>query len=124
MATVLVADDDRDIREMVTLKLQTQGHEVIAVADGQQAWDEIRRQAPDLALLDVSMPKLSGFEVCQRVRANRETAELPVIFLTARAQDADVESGFAAGADDYLAKPFSTRELVRRIKAFLETHPL
>ena len=119
MSLVLVADDDPDICEMVAIKLELHGHRVITVHDGAMALDAIRTQPPDLALLDVSMPELSGWEVCRQVRANTATADLPVIFITARAQDADIETGFNTGADDYICKPFSPRELVERVEHIL-----
>ena len=119
MTTVLVADDDADIRDLVAFKLEQAGLEVITVGDGQAAVDEARRLRPALAVLDVSMPLLSGIEVCRALRADPATAGLLIIMLTARVQEQDVEGGFSAGADDYVSKPFSPRELVSRIQALL-----
>jgi DNA-binding response OmpR family regulator len=117
--TVLVADDDPDIRELVVFKLEQAGYTVHAVGDGEAALAAIMALTPDLILLDVMMPGLNGFEVCRRLRANQNTATTPVIMLTARAQEADVESGFAVGADDYIVKPFSPRELLTRVNNVL-----
>jgi DNA-binding response OmpR family regulator len=119
MSRVLIADDDLDIRELVTFKLERAGHEVIAVADGEAALVETRRIMPDLVLLDIMMPRRTGLEVCQALRDDPATAKLPVILLTAKAQEADVERGFDVGADDYIVKPFSPRELLLRVNTAL-----
>lgn len=119
MTVVLVADDDADIRDLVAFKLEQAGHEVIAVEDGQQAIEQARERQPALVVLDVSMPGLSGIDVCRILRADPLTAGVLIIMLTARVQEHDVEGGFSAGADDYVTKPFSPRELVSRIQALL-----
>ncbi|GGK72294.1 response regulator transcription factor [Mangrovihabitans endophyticus] len=119
MTTVLVADDDADIRELVSFKLEQNGFEVIAVEDGQAALAQAREHRPRLAVLDLSMPGLSGIDVCRMLRADPETADMLVVMLTARVQEQDVEGGFGAGADDYVTKPFSPRELTSRIQALL-----
>ena len=119
MTVVLVADDDADIRDLVAFKLEQAGFEVIAVEDGQTALDQARSRQPTLAVLDVSMPGISGIEVCRTLRADPATAGMLIIMLTARVQEQDVEGGFSAGADDYVTKPFSPRELVSRIQALL-----
>ena len=119
MTVVLVADDDADIRDLVAFKLEQAGFEVIAVEDGQTALEQARSRQPTLAVLDVSMPGLSGIDVCRMLRADPGTAGMLIIMLTARVQEQDVEGGFSAGADDYVTKPFSPRELVSRIQALL-----
>jgi DNA-binding response OmpR family regulator len=119
VARILVADDDVDIRELVEFKLSTLGHDVVAVADGAAAVDACRAQRPDLAVLDVMMPGVSGLEAIRVIRADPALADLPVILLTARAQESDVETGFDSGADDYITKPFSPRELASRVEALL-----
>jgi DNA-binding response OmpR family regulator len=119
MTTVLVADDDLDIRELVAFKLAQAGYEVRSAPDGVAALDAARAGGVDLVVLDLMMPGLSGLDVCAELRREPATAELPVIMLTARAQDQDVATGFAAGADDYVVKPFSPRELVSRVQAVL-----
>jgi two-component system phosphate regulon response regulator PhoB len=119
VTVVLVADDDADIRDLVTFKLEQAGLDVVAVADGQAALEHARTQLPTLAVLDVSMPGLSGIDVCRMLRADPSTAAMLIIMLTARVQEQDVEGGFSAGADDYVTKPFSPRELVSRIQALL-----
>ena len=119
MPHLLLAEDDPDIRELISFRLSTAGHAVTAVEDGPSALDAAADAVPDLVLLDVMMPGLSGIDVCRALRARPETAALPVILLTARSQEADVQAGFRAGADDYMTKPFSPRELVSRIDALL-----
>ena len=119
MARIVVADDDVDIRELVEFKLSTLGHDVVAVSDGQAAIDACQAQRPDLAVLDVMMPGVSGLEAVRAIRADPALAGLPVILLTARAQESDVETGFDSGADDYVTKPFSPRELAARVQALL-----
>jgi DNA-binding response OmpR family regulator len=116
---VLAADDDDDILELVAFRLGRSGYTVIRAHDGEEALALARAERPDLAVLDVMMPKLDGFELTRRLRADEATREIPIILLTARAQDADLEEGFAAGADDYLRKPFSPQELRTRVQAML-----
>ena len=119
MARVLVADDDPDVRDVVVFKLEQVGHDVLVAEDGGTALALARRELPELAVLDVMMPRITGLDVCHELRADPATAGISVILLTARAQEGDVESGFAWGADDYLTKPFSPRELASRIRAVL-----
>jgi two-component system phosphate regulon response regulator PhoB len=119
MVTVLLAEDDTDIRDLVTFKLRQQGYEVRAFEDGLSALASARDEMPDLALLDITMPGMSGLDVCRELRADPATADVPIILLTARAQESDIETGFSVGADDYVVKPFSPRELVSRVQAVL-----
>lgn len=119
MATVLVADDDRDIRELVVFKLDQAGHQVMVAEDGPAALKAVSDQRPDLIVLDVMMPGMSGFDVCRELRARPDTADIPIILLTAKAQESDVQTGFTAGADDYVIKPFSPKELASRVQAVL-----
>jgi DNA-binding response OmpR family regulator len=116
---ILVADDDPDILSLVTLRLERSGYDVLAAGDGEQALRAALEQAPDLALLDVMMPKLDGYEVTERLRDNEATRHMPVILLTARVQEADIARGVEAGADDYVRKPFSPQELRDRVQAVL-----
>lgn len=117
--TVLVADDEEDILNLVRFRLEREGLHVIAAHDGAQALELAREHRPDLCVLDVMMPKLSGLEVLARLRDDPRTASLRVIMLTARAQESDVDDGFDTGADDYIIKPFSPQELRRRVRAQL-----
>ena len=116
---VLVADDDPDILNLVTLRLERDGYEVVGATDGARALEQAFERPPDLALIDVSMPKLDGYEVAQRLRSRDATKTIPIILLTARAQDSDVARGVEAGADDYVKKPFSTTDLRSRVQAAL-----
>jgi DNA-binding response OmpR family regulator len=116
---VLVADDDPDILDLVRYRLERSGYAVATATDGGEAVRLAGELSPALAVLDVMMPGLTGFEVTRKLRDDPQTARIPVILLTARAQEADVQEGFAAGADDYLRKPFSPRELSARVQAVL-----
>ena len=116
---VLVADDDADILALVTFRLERGGYEVVAANDGEEALRFALERAPDLAVLDVMMPKLDGYEVTTRLRQNERTRRMPVILLTARVQEADIARGFEVGADDYVKKPFSPQELGARVQAIL-----
>jgi CheY-like chemotaxis protein len=118
---VLVADDEEDILTLVSMIVERAGHEVVSVRDGAQALAAIRERRPDLVVLDISMPEVDGLEVLRRVRADGETRELPVLLLSARAQEADVRRGFDTGASAYVKKPFSPSELARRVDELLET---
>lgn len=121
MATVLVAEDDADIRELVAYKLHQAGYQVVSVADGLAAVAAARENVLDVAIVDVSMPGLSGMQVCAALREDAATARIPVILLSARAHADDSETGLRAGAVDYVTKPFSPRELVDRVESLLET---
>src|SRR5438034_5495858 len=114
--TILAADDDPQLLRLMTRNLQLEGYDILAASDGQQALEQIEHNAPDLVLLDVMMPKMDGFSVCQRVR---EFSSVPIIIVTARGQDQDKVRGFNLGADDYLTKPFSVDELLARVRAVL-----
>lgn len=116
---VLVADDDPDILSLITLRLELDGYEVIGAPDGERAVEAALERTPDLALIDVTMPKLDGYEVAERLRRNERTSTTPIILLTARVQDSDVARGIEAGADDYVKKPFSNADLRLRVQAAL-----
>ncbi len=119
MARILVADDDEDIRMLVVMRLQHSGHDVEQVGDGATAVEQCRTEAPDLVVLDLMMPGMNGLDACRTIRADPQLARTPVILLTARAQSSDIEAGLAAGADDYITKPFSPRDLAERVDALL-----
>jgi DNA-binding response OmpR family regulator len=116
---VLVADDDRDIVRFVEVNLKLEGFRVATAHDGDDALAKALSLAPDLVLLDVMMPRMDGYEVCSRLRADPRSAHIPVIMLTARSLSADKVLGLTAGADDYIIKPFDPMELVARAKATL-----
>jgi DNA-binding response OmpR family regulator len=116
---ILAADDDDDILQLVAFRLGRSGYRVLQAHDGEEAVALALEHEPDLAVLDVGMPKLDGFQVVRRLRAHEATKGMPIIMLTARAQDSDVEEGFDAGVNDYLRKPFSPQELKARVQAML-----
>jgi DNA-binding response OmpR family regulator len=121
---VLVADDEEDIRALVAFRLRRAGYDVITAADGAEALTLATTRLPDLIVLDMMMPKATGLEVTRSLREQDSTRDIPVILLTARAQEADVASGFEAGADDYVKKPFSPMDLQLRVQALLERRPI
>lgn len=120
MSTVLVVDDDPDIRTLIAWDLSQDGHEVHTARDGEEALESILRVRPDVVLLDWMMPKLNGLELCRLVRSARDGVGVPVIFVTAKTQRADLIEGFMAGADDYLTKPFTAEQLTERVRRALE----
>jgi DNA-binding response OmpR family regulator len=119
MAEILVVDDDRDVARSIELALRRDQFRVSLAYSGVEALKTLRRYQPDLVVLDVMMPGMSGLEVCRRMRADPNLADLPVVFLTARGQARDRIEGFKAGADDYIAKPFVLEELLLRVRAIL-----
>ena len=116
---ILIADDEPNIVVSLEYLLQREGYEVSVAVDGEAALAAIEAGRPDLVLLDVMMPIKSGFEVCASVRANPEIAHTRILMLTAKGRDTDLAKGMALGADDYLTKPFATRELVDRVAQML-----
>jgi len=116
---VLVVEDEGDIRELIRYNLSQEGFAVEEAADGAEALDRIDRRLPDLLLLDLMLPRMSGLELCRRLRSEPATASLPIIILTARGAEVDRVLRLELGADDYVVKPFSPRELVARVKAVL-----
>ncbi|MEO0323171.1 MAG: response regulator transcription factor [Myxococcota bacterium] len=116
---ILVVEDESDLAELVAFNLKQAGHVVATAATGATALAEIRRQRPDLVVLDVMLPDITGLEVCRRLRRDESTSRLPVLMLTAKGEEVDRVVGFEVGADDYVVKPFSPRELLLRIEAIL-----
>ena len=116
---VLIADDDEDILQLVAHRLARAGYDVVTANDGEEALEQALERRPSVAVLDVMMPKLDGYEVTRRLRGSEQTAGVPVILLTARVQDADIARGFDAGADEYVKKPFSPHELPARVQAVI-----
>ena len=116
---ILIADDDEDILHLIAFRLERSGYTVVSAKDGAEALQLAREHVPDLAVLDVRMPKLDGYEVTRALRADEATRRMPIILLTAKVQDDDVQRGFDAGADDYVRKPFSPQELRARVQAIL-----
>lgn len=116
---ILVADDEPDVRELVVYRMKRSGYDVVEAKNGEEAYDLAVQHVPDLIVADVMMPRIDGYELTRRLRAEPTTQRIPIILLTAKTQEADVSQGFAAGADDYLKKPFNPDELVARVRAVL-----
>jgi DNA-binding response OmpR family regulator len=119
MAKILIAEDERDIRDLITFTLGFAGHEVVAAANGEEALNLARQEMPDLILMDVRMPRMTGYEACAAMKADAKMKNIPVIFLSAKGQDAEIQTGLQAGAMDYLLKPFAPDQLTARIQAVL-----
>lgn len=119
MPKILIADDERDIRDLITFTLRFAGYEVIPTANGEEALQAALREVPDLILLDVRMPRMTGYEACEHIRANPRIRHIPVVFLSAKGQEAEVQTGLEAGAVEYILKPFSPDELTAKVKSIL-----
>jgi len=116
---VLIVEDEPDIRDLVVLHLKRDGYQVTSAGNGEEALRQVRQSPPDLILLDLMLPAMSGLEVCRRLRQEPATATLPIVMLTARADEVDKVVGLEMGADDYVVKPFSPKELLARVRAVL-----
>jgi DNA-binding response OmpR family regulator len=119
MTKILVAEDERDIRDLITFTLDFAGFEVISAVDGEEALKLARQDIPDLILMDVRMPRMTGYEACIALKADAKLKAVPVVFLSAKGQDSEIETGLQAGAVDYLLKPFVPDQLTARIRAVL-----
>ena len=117
---VLIADDEQNIVISLEFLMKREGFEVVVANDGEEAIRRIRADQPDLVLLDVMMPKKSGFEVCQEVKSDPALGGVRILMLTAKGRDTEVAKGLALGADAYMTKPFATRELVDKVRSMLE----
>ncbi len=120
MAKIVIAEDERDIRDLITFTLQFAGHEVVPTANGAEAVEAVRRELPDIVLMDVRMPRLTGYEACRQLKADEATKDIPVVFLSAKGQESEVKEGLAAGAVDYILKPFSPDQLTARVAELLQ----
>ena len=116
---ILIADDEKDIVELVAFNLEREGFSVCRAYDGKQAWEMVNMEKPDLVILDLMMPEIPGMEVCKRIRRQETTSYLPIIMLTAKSDPVDKILGLEVGADDYITKPFHVRELIARVRAVL-----
>ena len=119
MAKIVIAEDEPDIRELIAFTLRFAGYEVITGSNGEEGYELTKKERPDLAMFDVRMPKMTGYDACKKIKADREIAHIPVIFLSAKGQDNEIEQGLAAGAEEYLLKPFAPDQLADRVKAVL-----
>ena len=122
MPKILIAEDEPDIRELVAFTLRFAGYEVVTASNGEEAVEIATAEMPDLALMDVRMPRMTGYEACQQIKADPQVQNIPVVFLSAKGQDSEIQTGFAVGASEYLLKPFGPMELTQRVNELLEKY--
>ena len=119
MAKILIAEDERDIRDLIAFTLRFAGYEVVTAANGEEAVELAPKENPDLILMDVRMPRMTGYDACRILKANPEMKDLPIVFLSAKGQESEIQTGLEAGAEEYLLKPFAPDQLTERVKAIL-----
>jgi two-component system alkaline phosphatase synthesis response regulator PhoP len=119
MAKILIAEDERDIRDLITFTLGFAGYDVIAATNGEEAFQKALEVMPDLILMDVRMPRMTGYEACKRIKAEEKIKHIPVVFLSAKGQESEVQTGLEVGAVEYILKPFSPDQLTDRVRAIL-----
>ncbi|MBI5839147.1 MAG: response regulator [Chloroflexi bacterium] len=119
MARILIAEDEPDIRELVAFTLRFAGYEVNAASNGEEAVQMASQIVPDLILMDVRMPRMTGYDACRLLKANATLKDIPVVFLSAKGQDSEIATGLEVGAEEYLLKPFAPDQLTDRVKAIL-----
>jgi len=119
MPKILVAEDERDIRELIGFTLRFAGFDVVLAMNGLEAVEKAPDVQPDLIMLDVRMPKMTGYEACRKLKENPDTREIPVVFLSAKGQEGEIEQGLASGAMEYIVKPFAPDELANQVKEIL-----
>ncbi len=120
MTSILIAEDDQDIRDLIAITLQFAGFDVTTAVDGAQAVDKALAQPVDLILMDVRMPRMTGYEACRRLQEMEQTRDIPVVFLSAKGQEQEIKQGLEVGGAQYILKPFAPEELVRRIRELLD----
>jgi CheY-like chemotaxis protein len=120
MAKILIAEDERDIRELVNFSLQFGGFTVVQAANGAEAVEQAQKELPDLILMDVRMPKMTGYEACRQMKSMPELRDIPVVFLSAKGQESEIQTGLEVGAEEYILKPFAPDELVKQVQAVLD----
>jgi two-component system alkaline phosphatase synthesis response regulator PhoP len=119
MAKILIAEDERDIRDLVAFTLRFAGYEVVAAANGEEAVQLAPKENPDLILMDVRMPRMTGYDACRVLKANPDLKDIPVVFLSAKGQESEIATGLEVGAEEYLLKPFAPDQLAERIRIIL-----
>lgn len=122
MAKILIAEDERDIRDLITFTLKFAGHEVIATANGEEALHTAEAEVPDLIMMDVRMPKMTGYDACRNMKEIDALKEIPVVFLSAKGQESEVQAGLDVGAEAYILKPFAPDQLTARVSQILEKY--
>jgi DNA-binding response OmpR family regulator len=120
MAKILIAEDERDIRELVSFSLQFGGFSVVQATNGAEAVEQAQKELPDLILMDVRMPKMTGYEACRQMKTIDAIREIPVVFLSAKGQESEIQTGLEVGAEEYILKPFAPDELVKQVQAVLD----
>lgn len=120
MTKILIAEDERDIRELVNFSLQFGGFTVVQAANGAEAVEQAEKELPDLILMDVRMPKMTGYEACRQMKTMPEICDIPVVFLSAKGQETEIQTGLESGAEEYILKPFAPDELVKQVQAVLD----
>ena len=123
MTKILIAEDELDIRDLITYTLQFAGYEVVSAGDGEEAVKLALQEIPDLILLDVRMPRMNGYEACTAIKADEKTKGIPVVFLSAKGQEAEIQAGIQAGAIEYMVKPFSPDQLTALVQVMLAKFP-
>jgi DNA-binding response OmpR family regulator len=119
MAKIVIAEDEPDIRDLIAFTLRFAGYEVVAGANGAEAVQLALREIPDLVMLDVRMPKMTGYEACKQIKSEPTLKHIPVVFLSAKGQESEIQIGMEAGAEEYLLKPFAPDQLTERIRSIL-----
>ncbi len=120
MTKILIAEDERDIRELVSFSLQFGGFTVVQASNGVEAVERAQAELPDLVLMDVRMPKMTGYEACKQMKQIPAVRDIPVVFLSAKGQESEIQTGLEAGAEEYILKPFAPDDLVKQVQAVLE----
>lgn len=123
MAKILVAEDEKDIRELIFFSLNHQGFEVSLAVDGEDAVEKALEMRPDLIIMDVRMPRMTGYEACAKLKGIEELKEIPVVMLSAKGQETEIQTGLNVGAYEYILKPFAPDELIQRVKQILQDLP-
>jgi two-component system alkaline phosphatase synthesis response regulator PhoP len=119
MTKILIAEDEPDIRDLVAFTLRFAGYEVVTCSNGEEAVELANKELPDLILLDVRMPRLTGYDACKKIKENPQLKDIPVVFLSAKGQESEIQSGMEAGAEEYLLKPFAPDQLTDRVRSIL-----
>jgi len=119
MTKILIAEDEPDIRDLVAFTLRFAGYEVVTCSNGEEAVELANNEVPDLILLDVRMPRLTGYDACKQIKETPELKDIPVVFLSAKGQESEIQSGMDAGAEEYLLKPFAPDQLTDRVRSIL-----
>jgi DNA-binding response OmpR family regulator len=119
MARILIAEDEPDIRELVAFTLRFAGHEVTATSNGEEALNQASVILPDIIIMDVRMPRMTGYDACRAMKKDEALKDIPVVFLSAKGQDSEIQTGLEAGAEEYLLKPFAPDQLAERVKTIL-----